>query len=91
MLKSLVFSRTGWIIAIFEHAKKLMRDIKVINKTLTSHIFRHTLVSRLAEYNVPLKTIMQRVGHSDSKTTIKIYTHITKKLKANVANILEHY
>ncbi|WP_455146138.1 tyrosine-type recombinase/integrase [Streptococcus constellatus] len=64
---------------------------KPIQKNLTSHIFRHTLVSRLAENNVPLKAIMDRVGHTDSKTTIQIYTHITKKMKSNVADIMENY
>ena len=64
---------------------------KPIQKNLTSHIFRHTLVSRLAENNVPLKAIMDRVGHADAKTTIQIYTHVTKKLKANVAEIMENY
>lgn len=62
-----------------------------ITKNLTSHIFRHTLVSRLAENKVPLKAIMDRVGHADSKTTIQIYTHVTKKLKANVADVMEKY
>lgn len=62
-----------------------------INKNITSHIFRHTLVSRLAENNVPLKAIMDRVGHSDAKTTVQIYTHITKKMKSNVADIMENY
>ncbi|HEM4249078.1 TPA: site-specific integrase [Streptococcus suis] len=64
---------------------------KPIQKNLTSHIFRHTLVSRLAENRVPLKAIMDRVGHADAKTTIQIYTHVTKKLKANVAEIMENY
>jgi integrase len=64
---------------------------KPIQKNLTSHIFRHTLVSRLAENRVPLKAIMDRVGHADAKTTTQIYTHITKKLKANVAEIMENY
>ena len=59
-----------------------------VDKHLTSHIFRHTLVSRLAEYNTPLKAIMQRVGHSDSKTTLKIYTHVTQKMEANVVKLL---
>jgi integrase len=62
-----------------------------IRKNLTSHIFRHTLVSRLAENNVPLKAIMDRVGHADSKTTVQIYTHITKKMKSNMADIMENY
>ncbi|HFU4360941.1 TPA: tyrosine-type recombinase/integrase [Streptococcus suis] len=64
---------------------------KPIQKNLTRHIFRHTLVSRLAENNVPLKAIMDRVGHADAKTTTQIYTHVTKKLKANVAEIMENY
>ncbi|CYY64262.1 tyrosine-type recombinase/integrase [Streptococcus suis] len=64
---------------------------KPIQKNLTSHIFRHTLVSRLAENRVPLKAIMDRVGHADAKTTTQIYTHATKKLKANVAEIMEKY
>ena len=64
---------------------------KPIQKNLTSHIFRHTLVSRLADNNVPLKAIMDRVGHADAKTTIQIYTHVTKKMKSNVADIMENY
>ncbi|HFI0917665.1 TPA: tyrosine-type recombinase/integrase [Streptococcus suis] len=64
---------------------------KPIQKNLTSHIFRHTLVSRLAENNVPLKAIMDRVGHADAKTSIQIYTHVTKKMKSNVADIMENY
>ncbi|HFU4464099.1 TPA: tyrosine-type recombinase/integrase [Streptococcus suis] len=61
---------------------------KPIQKRLTSHIFRHTLVSILAEKKVPLKTIMDRIGHADSKTTIQIYTHVTKKMKNEVVDIL---
>ena len=34
---------------------------------------------------------MDRVGHADAKTTTQIYTHVTKKLKANVAEIMENY
>ncbi|OFL61619.1 integrase [Streptococcus sp. HMSC061D01] len=62
---------------------------KPIQKPLSSHIFRHTLVSMLAEKNVPLKAIMARVGHKDSKTTIQIYTHVTKNMKTHVADILD--
>ena len=34
-------------------------------KHLTTHIFRYTHISMLSELGVPLKTIMQRVGHND--------------------------
>ncbi|MCW0979142.1 site-specific integrase, partial [Streptococcus anginosus] len=44
-------------------------------KHLTSHIFRHSHISLLSELNLPLKVIMERVGHSDPKTTLAIYNH----------------
>ena len=59
-----------------------------IEKTLSSHIFRHSHVSLLAELNIPIKTIMQRVGHGDASTTIKIYNHVTNKSKQDVINAL---
>lgn len=59
-----------------------------INKPISSHIFRHTLVSYLAEKGVPLKAIMDRVGHEDSDTTMKIYTHVTNKMKDKVVDMI---
>lgn len=55
-----------------------------IHKRLHSHIFRHSHVSLLSELNVPIKAIMQRVGHEDEATTLKIYTHVTQKQKLNI-------
>ncbi|WP_036634628.1 tyrosine-type recombinase/integrase [Paenibacillus massiliensis] len=56
-----------------------------IKKEATPHIFRHTHISMLAEAEVDLKTIMDRVGHDDAKTTLKIYTHVTHKMKINAS------
>ncbi|MDN6836154.1 MAG: tyrosine-type recombinase/integrase [Lactococcus lactis] len=55
-----------------------------IYKRLHSHIFRHSHVSLLSELNVPIKAIMQRVGHEDEATTLKIYTHVTQKQKSDI-------
>ncbi|WP_308722447.1 tyrosine-type recombinase/integrase [Paenibacillus polysaccharolyticus] len=52
-----------------------------ITKEATPHIFRHTHISMLSEAGVDLKTIMKRVGHDDPETTLKIYTHVTDKMK----------
>lgn len=61
------------------------------NKKLTTHIFRHTHVSILAELGVPLKAIMARVGHSSPKTTLGIYTHVTEGMQAKVIEKLNSY
>ena len=35
------------------------------------------------------KAIMDRVGHDDSDTTMKIYTHVTNKMKNKVVEIID--
>lgn len=59
-----------------------------ITKHISSHIMRHTHISMLAELGIPLKAIMERVGHSKPDTTLKIYTHVTRKTKQNVISKL---
>lgn len=61
-----------------------------IDKHLSPHIFRHTTISILAENNVPLKTIMDRVGHADSEVTTSIYTHVTRNMKDQAVNVLDN-
>lgn len=67
-----------------------LKGVHIEGKHLTTHIFRHTHISMLAELGVPLKTIMQRVGHNDPKTTLSIYTHVTKSMHDDVINKLNH-
>ncbi|HEP5887861.1 TPA: site-specific integrase [Streptococcus pyogenes] len=57
-------------------------------KHLTSHIFRHSHISLLSELNLPLKVIMERVGHSDPETTLAIYNHVTKNARKNAIDAL---
>lgn len=59
---------------------KNLKMIKIANKQITSHIFRHTHISMLAELGTPLKAVMQRVGHNNPNTTLKIYTHVTENM-----------
>ena len=61
-------------------ANKILRSIHY-HKRLSTHIFRHTHVSLLAESGVSLKAIMARVGHNDPATTMAIYTHVTDSMK----------
>ena len=67
-----------------------LKGVHIEGKHLTTHIFRHTHISILAELGVPLKTIMQRVGHNDPNTTLSIYTHVTKSMHDDVINKLNH-
>lgn len=60
-----------------------------IDKILSTHTFRHTHVSKLAELGVPLYIIQKRLGHSDSEITARVYLHVTKKAQKKYDNIIE--
>lgn len=53
-------------------------------KHISSHVFRHTHISLLAEMGIPIKAIMQRVGHNTPNTTLNIYTHVTNTMQDEV-------
>lgn len=82
---------TGSVIQIsainsfLRNAKKKLN----INKPLSTHIFRHTHISKLAELGVPLYVIQDRVGHDSSDITKKIYLHVTNKAKEELDSKLD--
>ncbi|WP_285012490.1 tyrosine-type recombinase/integrase [Lactococcus formosensis] len=59
------------------------------NKKITTHIFRHTHIALLTELGIPLKAIMERVGHNNPNTTLAIYSHVTEKMSKNILDKLE--
>lgn len=71
-----------------QYINKLLKQVHIESKHLTTHIFRHTHISILAELGIPLKAIMQRVGHNDPATTLSIYTHVTQHMKNDIVEKL---
>lgn len=54
-------------------------------RKIAIHGFRHTHASLLFEAGATIKQVQERLGHSNSKTTLDIYTHITKKAEQDTA------
>lgn len=87
----LLFSIKGHFVLI-DSLNQVLRICKKnlgINKPLSTHIFRHTHVSKLAEMGVPLYIIQNRLGHSDSEITSRVYLHVTKKAKEKYDGIIK--
>ncbi len=59
-----------------------------LDKPLSTHIFRHTHASKLAELGVPIEVISKRLGHKDSAITRQIYLHVTKKTAARYSGLI---
>lgn len=48
------------------------------------HMLRHSHISLLAELGVPIKVIMERVGHIDESITLRVYSHVTQNMHDDV-------
>ena len=58
-------------------------------RKFNNHMLRHAHITLLAELNVPIKATMARVGHVQESTTLRIYSHISKKMKDETAEKLD--
>ena len=47
-------------------------------------MLRHSHISLLAELGVPIKVIMERVGHIDESITLRVYSHVTQNMHDDV-------
>lgn len=60
-------------------------------KPIKIHGFRHTHASLCFEAGMTLKQVQHRLGHSDLKTTMNVYTHITKQAKDDIGEKFANY
>jgi integrase len=56
---------------------------------VTPHTFRHTFISFLLEARASPRYVMAQVGHSDPKTTLRIYAHLLKRDRSGVGKALD--
>lgn len=62
-----------------------------LSRKVTTHMFRHTHISKLAEQGVPLHVIQKRVGHTKAETTREIYLHVTKKMQEDMEKQIDDF
>jgi len=90
-----VFQRTnGYPYITKSIANRMRRLLKFtdMEKHLTQHAFRHTHIFMMTEAGSELPTIMKKVGHEDPNTILKVYTHVTEKMKVkSVENVTLHH
>ncbi len=89
-LEEYIFITKGGLPYDVHFINKVLKRI-TFNKHVSTHTFRHTHISMLAEHGVPLKAIMERVGHNEAQTTLSVYTHVTNEMKNIVADAIEKF
>lgn len=58
---------------------------------IATHGLRHTHCSLLFEAGATIKEVQVRLGHRDVKTTLDIYTHVTKQAQAGTIEKFDNY
>ncbi|BDH84981.1 tyrosine-type recombinase/integrase [Lactococcus lactis] len=75
------------------HFKKVCQVLgeETSQRKYSLHMLRHSHISLLIEMGIPIKTIMERVGHSNEQMILQIYSHVTKKMEEDLANKLKDF
>ncbi|AZP93026.1 tyrosine-type recombinase/integrase [Enterococcus mundtii] len=60
-------------------------------KHLSSHTFRYTHISLLAKAGMPIKGVMERVGHVNMKTTLEIYNQVSNTTKEKLIQEIDSW
>lgn len=57
-------------------------------RSYSIHMLRHSHITLLAELGIPIKAIMERVGHRDESITLGVYSHVSGTVKDEVSRKL---
>ncbi|WP_445448763.1 site-specific integrase [Enterococcus faecalis] len=87
--KQLIFSNQTNATLYHNCLKNILK--KYPQYQITSHTFRHTHASLLFDAGASIKQVQERLGHADIKTTLSIYTHVTKAANKETSNIFFNY
>ncbi|MGI1836861.1 tyrosine-type recombinase/integrase [Lactococcus garvieae] len=60
------------------------------NRKYSLHMLRHSHITLLVEMNVPIKVIMERVGHSNEKMILQVYSHVTQNMREDLSDKLNN-
>lgn len=74
-----------------KHKKFEPRKVPMAIQPFTPHELRHTFCTMMYEAGVDVVVAKEQMGHSDVKTTLAIYTHLSAEHKQNDINKLNEY
>ena len=79
----------------FQGTDSMKYPSKVINYELgihfNFHALRHTHATMLIEANVPVKAVSERLGHSNTRTTLETYVHVTDSMREDAVSKFETF
>ena len=83
--------RPLWSGNVASYFNRMYKAIGIDEDITGSHILRHTHITMLIEAGLDLRSIMERVGHDSSETTLEIYSHVTQKMREDGVSKVSSY
>ena len=75
--------RHHWHETRLSRALAVAARVAALDKRVTAHTFRHSYATHLLLKGVDIRSIQERLGHSNVATT-EIYTHVVKAMQGKV-------
>ena len=66
---------------LYKFIKDICDTVLGEGRAYNIHMLRHSHISLLAELGVPIRAIMERVGHRNPSITLTVYNHITQNVQ----------
>jgi|GEM_PF-7042732 len=85
----LLFFRSSGEPVDISPVNELLHHYESSDKKLTTHIFRHTFVTRAVENNIPPKQIAEMVGHSGTELIDRVYAHFSDKMRQDLKTSIQ--
>ncbi len=71
--------------------KRILRNCGIEDNDITPHYMRHNFISECYDAGIDVKKVQYWVGHSDIKTTLDVYTHISEENKIDGSQMNDFY
>ena len=71
------------------YVNKILKNVKITDKNITTHIFRHTFITLMIQNGIKPRLVAEHVGHSSTKMIDQVYAHFTKEMDNELKNAIQ--
>lgn len=71
------------------YVNKILKNVKITDKNVTTHIFRHTFITLMIQNGIKPRLVAEHVGHSSTKMIDQVYAHFTKEMDNELKNAIQ--
>ena len=75
----------------YGYANNRLNTYGTKEKPLSTHIFRHTFITRMVENNVPSTLIAEHVGQSGTEMIERVYSHFSRKMNDDLKEAINEF